>query len=66
VVATAGALFLKHDGRTPLSPLKVGDRVVVPRRVPAPKRTQCMADDEVVLLAHMIGDGSCVELQPPT
>lgn len=64
VVATAGALILKLDGRTPLSSLKVGDRIAIPRRVPTPMRTQRMADDEVVLLAHMIGDGSCVKRQP--
>jgi replicative DNA helicase len=44
--------------------LKVGDRLAVPRRVPEPVNTQRMDDSEVILLAHMIGDGSCVRNQP--
>jgi replicative DNA helicase len=32
VVATVGTLFLKLDGRTTLSSLKVGDGIAVPRR----------------------------------
>jgi replicative DNA helicase len=38
--------------------------VAVPRRVPEPVDTRRLPDDEVVLLAHMIGDGSCVRNQP--
>ena len=52
------------DGWIPLGELKVGDRLAVPRRVPEPVETQRMEDSEVILLAHMIGDGSCVKNQP--
>ena len=52
------------DGWTPLGELKVGDRLAVPRRVPEPVHTERMEDSEVILLAHMIGDGSCVKRQP--
>ena len=52
------------DGWTPLGDLAVGARVAVPRRVPEPVYTERMADEEVVMLAHMIGDGSCVKRQP--
>lgn len=52
------------DGWKRLGQLTPGDRVVVPRRVPEPAGVRRMADDEVVLLAHMIGDGSCVKNQP--
>ena len=52
------------DGWTPLGELKVGDRLAVPRRVPEPVHTQRMDDSEIILLAHMIGDGSCVKRQP--
>jgi replicative DNA helicase len=62
--AAANASFLTLDGWTPLSAVKVGDRLAVPRRVPAPIQTDRMADEEVILLAHMIGDGSCVKRQP--
>lgn len=64
VEATANHPFMTLDGWTALGELKIGDRVAVPRRVPEPVQKQRMADDEVVLLAHMIGDGSCVENQP--
>ena len=64
VEATANHPFLAFDGWTPLGELKVGDRLAVPRRVPEPVQTQRMHDSEVVLLAHMIGDGSCVKRQP--
>jgi replicative DNA helicase len=47
-----------------LGELKVGDRLAVPRRVPEPVHTQRMDESEVILLAHMIGDGSCVKRQP--
>ena len=64
VEATANHPFMTLDGWIPLGELKVGDRVAVPRRVPEPVQTQRMADSEVVMLAHMIGDGSCVKRQP--
>ncbi len=62
--ATANHPFMTFDGWTPLGELKVGDRLAVPRRVPEPVHTQRMDDSEIILLAHMIGDGSCVKRQP--
>ncbi|KUI48051.1 replicative DNA helicase [Mycobacterium sp. GA-1199] len=64
VEATANHPFMTFDGWTPLGELKVGDRVAVPRRVPEPVHTQRMDESEIILLAHMIGDGSCVKNQP--
>ena len=64
IEATANHPFLTFDGWTPLGELAVGDRVAVPRRVPEPVHTQRMPDAEVVMLAHMIGDGSCIKRQP--
>jgi replicative DNA helicase len=64
VEATGNHPFMKLDGWTPLEQLKIGDRIAAPRRVPEPVDTQRMPDSEVVLLAHMIGDGSCVKNQP--
>ncbi|MEO3759704.1 replicative DNA helicase [Mycobacterium sp. B14F4] len=64
VEATANHPFMTFDGWTPLGELKVGDRLAVPRWVPEPVQTQRMDDSEVILLAHMIGDGSCVQRQP--
>ncbi|BBZ19954.1 replicative DNA helicase [Mycolicibacterium gadium] len=64
IEATANHPFMTFDGWTPLAELKVGDRLAVPRRVPEPVQTQRLPEDEVILLAHMIGDGSCVKNQP--
>ncbi|HEY9267497.1 MAG TPA: replicative DNA helicase, partial [Mycobacterium sp.] len=64
VEATANHPFMTLDGWTPLGELAVGARVAAPRRVPEPVQTQRMHDSEVVMLAHMIGDGSCVKRQP--
>ena len=64
VEATGNHPFMKLEGWTPLEQLNVGDRIAVPRRVPEPVDTQRMDDSEVILLAHMIGDGSCVKRQP--
>ena len=64
VEATANHPFMTFDGWTPLGELKVGDRLAVPRRVPEPVYTQRMDESEIILLAHMIGDGSCVKRQP--
>jgi replicative DNA helicase len=64
VEATANHPFMKLDGWTPLGQLKIGDRIAAPRRVPEPIDTQRMDDSEVILLAHMIGDGSCAKRQP--
>lgn len=64
VEATGNHPFMKLEGWTPLAQLKVGDRIAAPRRVPEPVDTQRMDDSEVMLLAHMIGDGLCVKRQP--
>src|SRR6202044_1870736 len=44
--------------------LTIGDRLAVPRSVPEPVDTKRLAESEGILLAHMIGDGSCVKRQP--
>jgi replicative DNA helicase len=64
VEATANHPFMTLDGWVPLGDLQLGDRLATPRRVPEPVHTQRMADDEIIMLAHMIGDGSCVKRQP--
>ncbi|CAM3050810.1 replicative DNA helicase [Mycobacterium intermedium] len=64
VEATGNHPFMKLEGWTPLEELKIGDRVAAPRRVPEPVVTQEMHESELILLAHMIGAGSCVKRQP--
>ncbi|NAZ82909.1 replicative DNA helicase [Kineococcus sp. R8] len=64
VRATANHPFLTYEGWTPLGELQVGSRLAVPRHVPAPERIASWDDDRVLLLAHLIGDGSFVRRQP--
>jgi replicative DNA helicase len=60
----AGYSFLCLDGWIPLTELNVGSRLAALRRLPEPTQPRSMHDSEVIMLAHMIGDGSCVKRQP--
>jgi replicative DNA helicase len=64
VEATANHPFLTYDGWRPLGELSAGSRVAVPRGIPSPVTTQELPESEVILLAHLIGDGSFVRNQP--
>jgi replicative DNA helicase len=64
VRATANHPLLTYDGWRPLEQLAVGTRVAVPRHVPAPTSETTWPDAHVVMLAHLIGDGSFVRSQP--
>ncbi|MGW3347813.1 replicative DNA helicase [Nonomuraea rubra] len=64
VEATANHPFLTYDGWRALDGLSRGVRVAVPRHVPAPLDLGEWDEDELVLLAHLIGDGSFVRRQP--
>jgi replicative DNA helicase len=58
VRATASHPFLTYAGWTALGELTVGDRVAAPRHVCAPEHVTIWPDREVILLAHLVGDGS--------
>jgi replicative DNA helicase len=62
--ATANHPFMTYEGWRPLGELRPGTRLAVPRHVPTPTELREWPDDEVVVLAHMIGDGSFVRRQP--
>ena len=64
VQATANHPFLTYDGWLPLGELHPGTRVAVPRHVPAPLAPAELPEPEIILLAHLIGDGSFVRRQP--
>ncbi|WP_109506974.1 replicative DNA helicase [Nocardioides speluncae] len=64
ITATGNHKFLTYDGWMPLSELALGARLGSIRHVPPPLHTVARDDDEVVLLAHMLGDGSFVKRQP--
>jgi len=63
VEATANHPFLTYDGWRPLGELSAGSRVAVPRRVPEPLNPTELPDPEIILLAHLIGDGSFLKNQ---
>jgi replicative DNA helicase len=64
IEATGNHRFLTLDGWIPLAELPPGSRIAVPRSVPAPRESVPWADSQVVLLAHLLGDGSFVRNQP--
>ena len=64
VRATANHPFLTYGGWTPLGELEVGARVGVSRHVPAPEFEAEWDDRKVIMLAHLLGDGSFVARQP--
>jgi replicative DNA helicase len=63
VHATANHPFLAFQGWCPLRELSAGARVAVPRQVPGPLVPTEMPEPEVIMLGHLIGDGSFVKSQ---
>ncbi|MEV0004390.1 replicative DNA helicase [Micromonospora sp. NPDC050980] len=64
IEATANHPFLTFGGWTPLAELAAGSRIAAPRHIPPPLAVQPWNESEVVLLAHLLGDGSFVRRQP--
>ncbi|MCC6870516.1 MAG: replicative DNA helicase [Burkholderiales bacterium] len=62
--ATAGHRVLADRGWTPLGELRVGDRVAMARSFPDVGTESCFSDAELVLLGHLVGDGSYLSHQP--
>ena len=62
VDATGNHEFLTIDGWRPLDDLRPGGTyIATPRALPEPFESKRWPDHEVVLLAHMLGDGSFVD-----
>jgi replicative DNA helicase len=64
VKASANHPFLTLDGWRRLDELAPGTRLATPRTVPEPGTPAPRPEAEVVLLAHLLGDGSFVRRQP--
>jgi replicative DNA helicase len=65
VKATANHPFLTFTGWTALGDLRPGDRVGIPRRIPAPVSAGLgWSEHRIGLLAHLLGDGCTVRKQP--
>ena len=56
--ATADHRLFGANGWVRVSDLKPGDRIAVARRVPESKEPVRWAEDRIILLAHLAGDGS--------
>jgi replicative DNA helicase len=63
VEATGSHRFLTPDGWTPLEQLAKRGRIAVPRHIPAPLQPKEWPSDHIILLAHLLGDGSFVRRQ---
>ncbi|MEV0454863.1 replicative DNA helicase [Catellatospora methionotrophica] len=62
--ATANHPFLTIDGWAPLGELAPGTRIGTPRHIPPPLAVRPWLEAEIVMLAHLVGDGSFVKRQP--
>ncbi len=63
IVASGNHKFLKFEQWQRLDKLEIGDRIAVPRVINV-KGTGNISDSNLIVLAHMIGDGCYVEGQP--
>ena len=63
IKASANHPFLKLAGWTRLDALSKGDRIALPRNL-KDKRDSKVLDDELILLAHLLGDGCILPTQP--
>lgn len=64
IKASANHPFLKLQGWSRLDALRVGDKIAVPRRIEVSKPVNPLVDEELILLAHLIGDGCILPKQP--
>jgi replicative DNA helicase len=62
--ATAAHRVYAADGWTTLESMMAGARVALGRRIPEPQDAVRWDDESVVLLGHLIGDGSYLTHQP--
>jgi replicative DNA helicase len=64
VKATENHPFLTVDGWRPLGELSVGSRLATPRLTPEPSDSHEWSEHEIVMLAHLLGDGCFASGQP--
>ncbi|MGE0671287.1 MAG: replicative DNA helicase, partial [Parachlamydiales bacterium] len=64
IKASANHPFLKFGEWTPLEKLLVGDKIAIPRELTLSTPSNSMKKDELILLAHLVGDGCVLPTQP--
>ncbi|TXL66109.1 replicative DNA helicase [Zeimonas arvi] len=62
--ATAGHRVFTGTGWRTVGEMQIGDRVAIARRVPEPSMAPAWREEQLVLLGHLIGDGSYLSGQP--
>ncbi len=62
--ATAEHRLYGFDGWMKVRELKEGDRLAIARRIPEPESVTAWPDEKLILLGHLIGDGSYLSGQP--
>jgi replicative DNA helicase len=62
--ATAEHRLLAGGGWKTVGQLACGDRLALARRIPEPQITQRWPDHWLILLGHLVGDGSYIKHQP--
>jgi replicative DNA helicase len=64
IKASANHPFLKLKGWTALEDLCIGDKIATPREIKISEPENLLSEDELILLAHLIGDGCILPKQP--
>ncbi len=64
IEATANHPMLTYSGWQPLGELDSGSRIGITRHIPGPSQETQWSDHHVIVLAHMLGDGSVLPRQP--
>ncbi len=62
--ASANHPFLTLDGWRRVDELAAGERLGTPRRIPTPRTIRCWPESEIIMLAHLLGDGCVAPRQP--
>ena len=63
IKATANHKFYRVGGWSRLDKLCVGDKIATPDNININPTTNSMSDDELILIAHLLGDGSILKGQ---
>ncbi len=64
IKASANHPFLRIDGWKRLDELNIGDYIALPRVLVPSNPPNPLSDDELILLAHLLGDGCILPNQP--
>jgi replicative DNA helicase len=64
IKASSNHPFLKLEGWTALEKLQMGDKIALPRKLEVKKDRQKLSSSELILHAHLTGDGCILKKQP--